>query len=93
MSTGRTAMPWRCRVADDLGRGVEAHRLGVEERGAEDVRVVALDPGRGVDEEGEARRVALREAVFAETLDLLEAALGEGALVAAGDHALDHLGR
>ena len=64
-------------VADDLGGGVEAHRLGVEEGGAEDVGVMALDPGRGVDEQGEARRVAFGKAVFAEALDLVEAALGE----------------
>ena len=79
------------RVADELGGGVEAHRLGVQERGAEDVGVAALDPGGGVDEEREARRVAFRKAVFAKALDLAEAALGEAPLVAARDHALDHL--
>ena len=79
-------------VADELGGGVEAHGLGVQHGGAEDVGVVALHPGGGVDEEREARRVAFRKAVFAKALDLAEAALGEAPLVAARDHALDHLG-
>jgi hypothetical protein len=36
MQTGRTVDPVLARVADDLGRGVEAHRLGVEQRAGED---------------------------------------------------------
>ena len=32
-------------IAHDLGRRVEAHRLGIEQRRAEDIRVVALEPG------------------------------------------------
>ena len=39
----------------------------------------------------EARGVALGEAVLAEALDLLEAALGELALVAVADHAVDEV--
>ena len=78
-------------VAHELGRLVEAHRLAVEQRGAEDLRVVPLDPGRDVDEQREARRVALGEAVLAEALDLAEAALGELARVAVADHAVDEL--
>ena len=38
---------------------------------------MAFEPGRDIDEMGEARGVALGEAVFAEALDLVEAALGE----------------
>ena len=87
MSTGRTVDPVLAGVADDLGRGVEAHRLGVEERAGEDRRVVALEPGRGVDEEREARGVALGEAVGAEALDLAEAAFGEVGRVAVRGHA------
>ncbi len=78
------------RVAHELGGRVEAERLGIEHRGGEDVGVAAFHPARGVDEEGEARRVALGKAVFAETLDLAEAALGEVAAVTLGRHALDH---
>ncbi len=71
------------RVAHDLRRGVEAHRLAVQQRAGEDGRVVALEPGRDIDQQREAGGVALREAVGAEALDLAEAALGEVALVAA----------
>ena len=39
--------------------------------------MVAFEPGRGIDQQREAGRVAFGEAVFAEALDLLEAALGE----------------
>ena len=78
-------------VAHQLGGLVEAHRLAVEQGGAEDVRVVTFDPGRDVDQLGEAHRVALGEAVGAEALDLLEAALGEVRVVAAPDHAIDEL--
>ena len=78
-------------IADQLRRGVEAHRLGVEDGGTEHVRVVALEPGRDVDQEREAGRVALREAVIAEALDLLEAGLGEVLVVAAAHHAAHQL--
>src|SRR5690606_21190652 len=78
-------------VADDLGGGVEAHGLAVDQRGGEGGRVVDLEPRGDVDEDGEARRVRLREAVFAETLDLLEAVVGELVAVAAGAHAGDEL--
>ena len=72
------------RVADELGRRVEAHRLGVEQGRAEDVRMMAFHPGRGIGDLGEAGGVAFGEAVAAEALDLLEGALGEIPVVAAG---------
>src|SRR3546814_18726111 len=75
------------RVANDLRRRVEAHRLAVEQGGGESGRMPAFDPGRGVDEDREAGGVALREAVGAEALDLLEAAFGEIRVIAVGDHA------
>src|SRR6476661_7769849 len=65
------------RVADDLRRGVETHRLAVEQRGGEDGGIAAFDPGRDVDEEREAGGVALRKTIAAEALDLLEAAFRE----------------
>ncbi len=64
-------------VADELRRLVEAHRLRVEDRGQEHIRVGAFHPGRGVDEEREARRVALGEAVGGEAADLREAAFAK----------------
>ena len=65
------------RIAHDLRRGIEAHRLAVEQRRSEDRGVVALQPGRDIDEQREGGGVAFGKAIFAEALDLLEAALGE----------------
>src|SRR5262249_47817273 len=67
------------RVAHELRRLIEAHRLAVDDGGAEDVGIVALDPGRGIDEQREARSMAFGEAVFAKAFDLAEAVLGESA--------------
>ena len=78
-------------AAHDLGRRVEPHRLGIEQRGGKRRRVMAFQPGRDIDQMGEARGVALGEAIFAEALDLVEAALGELGRIAARRHAADHL--
>jgi hypothetical protein len=43
---------------------------------------MALEPAGDIDQQREARRVAFGKAVFAEALDLAEAALGELALIA-----------
>ncbi len=51
------------RIADDLGRRVETHGLGVEQRAAEYLRVMMLHPAGGIGDLGEARRMALRKAV------------------------------
>ena len=79
------------RIPHDLGRGVEAHGLGVQQRARERVRVVALEPGGDVGQQREARGVGFREAVVPEPLDLAEAALRKRKLVAARHHAPDHL--
>src|SRR5580704_16167905 len=60
------------RIAHELGRLVKAHRLAVEDGGAENVRITAFDPGRGIDQERKARRVAFGKTVFAEAFDLAE---------------------
>ena len=52
---------------------------------------MAFEPGRDIDEMGEARGVALGEAILAEALDLVEAALGELLRIAACRHAAHHL--
>ena len=65
------------RITDDLGGGVEAHRLRVDQGRGEDSRVVALDPCGCVDQKRETRGVRFREAVFTEPLDLLETPLRE----------------
>jgi len=79
------------RVAHELGRRVEAHRLGVEQGGGEDLGVVMFHPRGIVDQDRKARGMTLRKAVFAEALDLLEASLGEVALVAVAGHAFDEV--
>ena len=83
MSTARTSTPCSCASRTICAGRVKAHRLAVEQRRREHVRVTAFHPGRGIDEDREARGMAFRKAVIAEALDLLEAALGEIALVAA----------
>ena len=79
------------RIADQLGDAVKAHRLGIEQGGAENLRMMTFHPGRGVGDLGEARGMALGKAVAAEALDLLEGPLGEIGRVALLDHAPDHL--
>ncbi|MNQ36084.1 hypothetical protein D3C85_495960 [compost metagenome] len=74
-------------VADDLRRGVEAHGLSVQEGGAEDVRVMTLEPGRGIGDQGEGGGVAFRKAVGAEALKLAEGLFRELGRIAALDHA------
>ena len=69
--------PMLARVAHDLGRSVEAHRLRVQQRAGERRGIFPLQPARDVNEVGEARGVAFGKAIFAEALDLVEAALGE----------------
>ena len=77
-------------VADDLGRGVEPHRLAVQQTGGEHIGINPLHPGRDIDQVGEGAGVALGEAVLAEPLDLVEAVPGEVGIVAARDHPPDH---
>ena len=76
-------------VPHQLRRRVEAHRLTVEQGRGERRGMPALEPGRDVDEERKARRVALGEAVAAEAPNAFEDLLGEGGRVAAGRHAFD----
>ena len=65
-------------VADQAGRGVEAHRLGAQQGGGERGRVVALQPGARVDQVGEADRVRFGEPVAGEGEDLVVDVLGDG---------------
>src|SRR5690606_34521887 len=62
-------------VADELRRGIEAHRLRIEDRGAENVGIEGLEPAGGIDEDGEGGGMAFGEAVIAEALDLAKTAL------------------
>src|SRR5690348_10820493 len=65
--------PMLDRIADKLRRRIKTHRLAVEERAGEHIRVMAFEPARHVDEQRERCRVTLWETVRAETFDLLEA--------------------
>ncbi len=78
-------------VPHDLGRGVEAHRLGVEQGGAEDIGMPAFEPGGGVGDQGERRRMAFREAVGSEAFQLAEGLLRELGRIAPLDHPSDQL--
>ena len=74
------------RILHHGGRGVEPHRLAVQERTGEDRRPVATQPGGDVRQERERGGVTLGETVLAEPTDLIEDPLGEGRVDAALDH-------
>ena len=78
-------------VAYKLRRRVESHRLRIQDRGAEDVRVKRLEPAGGVDEQRKGRSMAFVKSVFAETFDLLEDLLRELERVTALLHAIEQL--
>ena len=77
-------------VAHQLSRPVETHRLRIEDRRAEHIGIIGLEPAGGVDKQRESRSMALGKAVLTKALDLLEATLGKVVLVASFDHAFDH---
>src|SRR6266481_9659561 len=83
--------PVLARIADDLRRGVEPHRLAVEQGAGEDLGIEAFDPGRDVNEERKARRMALGKAIGAKPFDLAEAAGREIAVIAIFNHSGDKL--
>src|SRR5690606_32377560 len=76
-------------IAHELRGGVEAHGLAVQERAGEDRLMMTLQPGRYVDQPGEAGGMAFGEAIGAETLDLGKTARGEAGIIAALQHAAD----
>ncbi len=63
-------------VLDEGVGTVEAHRLGVEQPGQVLGRIVVSEPGRHVDDVGEAHRVALGETETGEPLELLPDLVG-----------------
>ena len=75
------------RVLHQLGGAVKAQRLAVEQRRQKAGRLVALEPAADVDQERKAGSVALREAVFAKSLNLLKDLVGVVLRVAIGQHA------
>src|SRR3981189_2748609 len=79
-------------IAHDLRRRIEAHGLAVDEGRRKNIRIVAFDPGRGIDQDRKACRVTFRKAVFAKAFDLAETARGEIRWIAAPGHAVDEFG-
>src|SRR5262245_66180404 len=65
------------RIAHDLCRCVKTHWLRVEKCGGKNVRIMACEPGRSVDQKREARRVTFWKAIVDEPFDLLEVARRE----------------
>ena len=78
-------------ILQELVRGVEPHRLTVDQAGDEGGGFVAFQPAARVGHQREARGMALREAIAAEAFDPLERLLGVHAAVAAGEHAGEQL--
>src|SRR5688572_27310267 len=79
------------RVAHELRRRVEPHRLTVEQGARERCRLMTLEPRGVVYEQCKARRMRLGKTVFAEAEHLPVDALGEFPLVFALEHAVDEL--
>ena len=77
------------RRAHELRRRVKTHRLAVQQGAKECCRLVALQPCRDIDQQGEARRMRLGKAVFSKPFDLIEDPLGESLLVTLLQHAAD----
>ncbi len=77
-------------IADDLRGRVKSHWLRVEQGRGERRGIMAFQPARDIDQQGKARGMAFGKAVFAETLDLVEAAMRKFGIVAARDHVADH---
>ena len=77
------------RVANKLRACVKSHWLTVQQCRRENVRIVALHPGGGINQIGEAGRVAFRETVTSEAFDLIPAIGGELFVVSIRLHALE----
>src|ERR1700731_1427054 len=60
------------RIAHQLRRRIESHRLTVDEGCAKCRRLVVLEPGGAVDEESKARGMRFRKAVLPEPQYLIE---------------------
>lgn len=76
-------------ILHELGGGIEAHGLAVQQRAGEGRGLVALEPGRAIGQEREARGMGLRKTVLAESADLLADPPGIGLGIAALSHPLD----
>ena len=78
-------------IADDLRRRIKTHWLAVQEGAGENRGIVAFEPGRDIDQQGETGGMRFGKAVITETFDLLEAAFGIVQFIALADHAVEKL--
>src|SRR6202522_4321260 len=81
----------RARIAHQLRRRVETHRLAIDESRAKCRRLVVLQPGGGVREQCKARRVRLRKAIITEAAYLVEYLLRKTFGISPSAHAVDQL--
>src|SRR5690606_20289925 len=79
------------RFLEQLSRLVKAHRLTIDQSRDECRRPVTFEIAREIGEQRERGGVRFREAVFAESLDLLEDLLREFERIAACLHAIEQL--
>ncbi len=77
------------RILHELGRGVEAHRLAVDQRRTERRRLVVLQPGRHVDQQREATPNAIPGSRTRRSPGSARRPAGERFRVAARAHAFD----
>ena len=76
------------RISHNLGWGVEAHGLGIQQRTGKNARMVALDPGTGIDQERERGGVTFGKPVRPEPFDLGKTAIGKVFVITIVQHAL-----
>ena len=79
------------RIAHDLRWRVKPHGLAVQQRTGKGRRVVAFQPGRGIDQMREARRMAFGKTIAAKAFDLRKDTLRQILRIAAPRHARHQL--
>ena len=79
------------RIAHDLRWRVKPHGLAVQQRTGKGRRVMAFQPGRGIDQMREARRMAFGKTITAKAFDLRKDTLRQILRIAAPRHARHQL--
>ena len=79
------------RIAHDLRRRVKPHGLAVQQSTSKGRRVMAFQPGRGIDQMREARRMAFGKTIAAKAFDLRKDTLRQILRIAAPRHARHQL--
>ena len=76
-------------ISHQLGRGIKAHGLGIEQGRQEGIGMMPLEPTTHINKQCKAGRMRFWKAVFAKALDLCKDPLGKLACVATHEHAVD----